>query len=84
MPGQDKESKKRPKQKVTKLDSLKQINLNAAGLDIGAAEIWACVPEDRAEVPVRAFPTFTPDLQALADWLVACGVETVAMESRTY
>lgn len=81
MSEQAKESKKRPKQKVTQLDSLKQLNLNAAGLDIGAAEIWACVPEDRAEVPVQAFPTFTPDLQALADWLVACGVETVAMES---
>ena len=61
---------------MVKLDSLKQINLNAAGLDIGAAEIWACVPEGRAEVSVRPYATFTPDLQALADW-----VETVAMES---
>lgn len=63
------------------MDSLKQIKLNAAGLDIGAAEIWACVPEDRAEVAVRAFATFTPDLHALPDWLETCGVETVAMES---
>jgi len=39
------------------------------------------VPEDRAEVAVRAFATFTPDLHALADWLETCGVETVAMES---
>jgi hypothetical protein len=30
-----------------KLESLKQINLNAAGLDIGDREIYACVPEDR-------------------------------------
>ena len=67
--------------KVTQLDSLKQINLNAAGLDIGAAEIWACVPEGRDEVSVRVFQTFTIDLQALADWLAACGIETVAMES---
>ena len=66
---------------MVKLDSLKQINLNAAGLDIGAAEIWACVPEDRDEVSVRPFPTFTPDLHALANWLEACEVETVAMES---
>jgi transposase len=66
---------------VTKLDSLQQINLNAAGLDIGAAEIWGCVPEDRAEVSVRVFETFTVDLHALADWLEGCGVETVAMES---
>ena len=73
--------KKGQKQTVPKLDSLKQIKLNAAGLDIGAAEIWACVPEDRAEVSVRCFETFTVDLHALADWLEACRIETVAMES---
>jgi transposase len=66
---------------VVKLESLKQINLNAAGLDIGATEIWTCVPEGRDEVSARPFPTFTPDLHALADWLEACDVETVAMES---
>jgi len=53
----------------------------AAGLDIGASEIWACVPADRASPAVRSFATFTPDLQALADWLSACRVRTVAMES---
>ena len=81
MPTGKKRRKKRQNQKVVKLDSLKQLNLNAAGLDIGSAEIWACVPEDRDESSVRVFQTFTPDLQALADWLAACGVETVAMES---
>ncbi len=30
---------------------------------------------------MRCFATFTPDLHALADWLVACGVDTVALES---
>ncbi|MBI3245419.1 MAG: IS110 family transposase [Deltaproteobacteria bacterium] len=53
----------------------------AAGLDIGAQEIWACVPAERDAQPVRAFGTFTPDLHALADWLVQCQVTTVAMES---
>jgi transposase len=66
---------------VPTLASLEQINLNAAGLDIGAAEIWVCVPEGRDETAVQAFQTFTVDLYALADWLEACGVETVAMES---
>ena len=61
--------------------SLPHLNLNAAGLDIGASEIWACVPTARDPQPVRAFATFTPDLQRLADWLQRCGVETVAMES---
>lgn len=77
----NKKGKKQQAQKVVKLESLKQINLNAAGLDIGAAEIWTCVPEERDEKPVRVFQTFTPDLHALADWLERCGVETVAMES---
>ena len=57
------------------------INPHAAGLDIGSEEIWACVPEDRDAQPVRPFGTFTPDLYALADWLAACRIETVAMES---
>jgi hypothetical protein len=57
------------------------VNPNAAGLDIGSAEIWACVPADRDPQPVCVFGTFTPDLHALADWLEACGIETVAMES---
>ena len=57
------------------------IHPDAAGLDIGASEIWVSVPPDRATPPVRVFGTFTPDLQALADWVQACGVKTVAMES---
>ena len=60
---------------------LRQHNVAAAGLDIGAAEIWACVPAERDTQPVRAFGSFTPDLHALADWLVHCEVTTVAMES---
>lgn len=66
---------------VPKLDVLEQINLNAAGLDIGDDEIYAAVPEGRDDVSVRVFLTFTVDLHALADWLEACGVDTVAMES---
>ena len=30
---------------------------------------------------VRSFATFTPDLNALADWLQACAIDTVVMES---
>jgi transposase len=81
MPSKIRKNKNVQPQKVVKLDSLKQINLNAAGLDIGAAEIWACVPEDRAEISVRVFETFTVELHRLADWLEQCGIETVAMES---
>jgi transposase len=54
---------------------------NAAGIDIGATEIFVAVPPDRAAENVRSFPTFTQDLYILADWLRQCGVTTVAMES---
>lgn len=57
------------------------MHLNAAGIDIGSESHWVAVPEDRDEKPVREFRSFTQDLYALADWLVACGIETVAMES---
>jgi transposase len=61
--------------------ALSVVNPHAAGLDIGLEEIWAAVPAGSALQAVRPFGTFTPDLQALADWLRACGVQTVAMES---
>lgn len=61
--------------------TLPVVNRRAAGLDIGSREIWTCVPPDAAERHVRVFGTFTPDLKQLADWLQACGVTTVAMES---
>ena len=65
----------------SRVESLPCLNANAAGLDIGSEEIWACVPEDRGPQSVRVFETFTPDLYALADWLATCRIETVAMES---
>jgi transposase len=40
---------------------------HAAGIDIGATEIFVAVPVDRAAEYVRSFPTFTQDLYALAD-----------------
>src|SRR6516162_6874507 len=54
---------------------------NAAGIDIGAREIFVAVPPDRDEHPVRVFSTFTEDLQKMAKWLVSCGITTAAMES---
>ncbi len=54
---------------------------NAAGIDIGSATHFVAVPPDRDDEPVREFASFTADLHRLADWLDACGVDTVAMES---
>jgi transposase len=60
---------------------LSPINEAAAGIDIGATFHVVAVGEDRCARPVRSFPTFTSDLRALADWLSAAGIKTIAMES---
>jgi transposase len=60
---------------------LKVIHPNAAGLDISVSEIWAAVSPERTLEPVCSFGTYTPDLISLAEWLEACGVDTVAMEA---
>jgi transposase len=59
------------------------VNRNAAGIDVGAEQHYVAVPpgRDPAAQDVRTFGGFTADLYALAAWLTACGVETVAMES---
>jgi transposase len=62
-------------------EGLKQIRRDAAGLDIGASEVWADVGIENDADSVRRFETFTADLNAMADWLKSCGIRTVAMES---
>jgi hypothetical protein len=66
---------------ASKWDEMPIVHPNASGVDMGSKEVWVCVPSDRDAEAVRCFATFTPDLERLADWLVACGVDTVAMES---
>jgi len=53
---------------------------NAAGIDVGARQMFVAAPPQSDENPVRVFDTFTEDLNKLADWLEQCGVQTVAME----
>lgn len=54
---------------------------NAAAVDIGASSHWVAVPADRCDAPVREFGTMTDDLRAMADWLLACKVDVVVLES---
>ena len=61
--------------------SLPAVNPHAAGIDIGAREVYVAVPLDSNPDPVRSFTTFTDDLHDIASWLAKCGVKTVAMES---
>ncbi len=60
---------------------LERIQPDAAGIDCGATSHYVAVPGDRDPQPVREFSTFTTDLDHLADWLVKCGIKTVAIES---
>lgn len=59
----------------------KLVHLNAAGIDISSKEHVVAVPEDRAKESVRTFQGFTRDLHQLANWLLTCKIETIAMES---
>lgn len=70
-----------PEVKKPVVEALEQLNRNAAGLDVGAEEMYVAVPPDRDAARVCRFPPFTADLRRLADWLQACGIETVAMEA---
>src|SRR5918994_1563223 len=72
---------------------LQTFNPHAAGIDVGATELWVCVPPSAVAAPaassmsvglpphVRRFGTFTADLHTIAAWLRQCQVTTVAMES---
>lgn len=58
-----------------------RIREDAAGIDVGAEEMFVAVRPQSTDEPVRSFSTFTGQLHRMADWLVECGVRTVAMES---
>jgi len=60
---------------------LSRIQPHAAGMDIGAHEIWVCVPGEGDTQIVRLFGTYTADLHAIGDWLKEHHIRTVAMES---
>jgi len=73
------ESQQRKNKRISK--HLEQVNLFAAGIDIGFHSHYVSVPEELATESVREFPCFTGDLNRMADWLVEIGIQTVAMES---
>ena len=54
----------------------------SAGIDCGiGGTLCRGAAGSRVRRPVQSFSTFTTDLVRLADWLVACGVTSVAMEA---
>jgi transposase len=61
---------------------LREIRTDVAGIDIGATENYiGCRPTANGGPNVRSFGTDTQSLLETADWLVAEGVHSVAMES---
>jgi transposase len=72
---------KKQKQKIRFQPDWPLLHPDAAGIDLGSREHWVAVPADRDRQPVRAFGTFTQDLQALVAWLKACRITSVAMEA---
>ena len=77
-------SRKTSPRRKSKAKSWQVVHPHAAGIDVGATEHYVAVPPDAVAAgasAVRRFGAFTEDLQALVEWLKACGVDTVAMES---
>jgi len=65
-------------------DGMEIVNPHAGGIDCGAQEHYVAVPPqsvEPGEPVVRCFSAFTEGLDALVEWLKACGVTTVAIES---
>lgn len=73
--------KNRPRNKQVDWKALDIVHPDAAGIDIGGSEHWVAISPDRDEHPIRCFDCFTADLQELADWLIAKGVRSVALQS---
>ena len=62
-------------------EGLDMVNPRAAGIDVASGEHWVCVPKGCRDECVVRFGAYTKDLLAIRDLLLACKVETVAMES---
>src|SRR6266853_1214289 len=60
---------------------LEIVNRNVAGIDVGNESHFVAVPVGRDAQPVQEFGSWTADLERMADWLKACGIETVVMQS---
>jgi transposase len=66
------------------VEGMEIVNPHAGGIDCGAQEHYVAVPPqsvEPGEPVVRCFSAFTEGLDSLVEWLKACGVTTVAIES---
>ena len=72
---------KKKKNKEKSSGALPVLFPHTAGIDIGSKSHFVAVPADRDDKPVREFSTFTGDLLKMIDWLRACKIKTIIMES---
>jgi len=73
--------KRKVRSKKRLQEHLKQVNLYAAGIDIGSTSHFVAIPTSLDNQPVREYSCFTSDLEHMADWLKDVGITTIAMES---
>jgi len=66
---------------MNQTSSIQIINPDSAGIDIGATSHFVAVPSSRDTETVREFLCFTPNIQQMIEWLKACKIKTVVMES---
>jgi transposase len=66
---------------MTQSSSIKIVNPDSAGIDIGASSHFVAVPEGRDTHTVREFQCYTPDIKQMIYWLKKCRIKTVVMES---
>src|SRR5580658_7359205 len=57
------------------------VHPNAGGIDVGNESHFVAVPADRDEHPVREFGCWTAALNEIAEWLISCRIDTVAMQA---
>jgi transposase len=60
---------------------LEIVNRNVAGIDVGNESHFVALPPGRDPQPVQEFGSWTADLERMADWLKARGIEEVVMQS---
>src|SRR4051794_6222715 len=64
---------------MNKKVSMEILNANAAGIDVGSRSHFVAIGQGKDDV--REFGVYNEDLKAIAQWLFANDVKTVAMES---
>lgn len=75
---------KKRRSKKKSVNEFNIINPNAAGIDISSKDNVVSVPEDRAKNNIRTFGAYTCELHEIANWLISCRIETVALESTSF